>query len=89
MSVGARAERALDALHELLESGDRGRRRRERRGEPVHEAELRRLWDWFRPMVPYYVERALSPSVPLGDRVPYAEAAAGQMRMGHGQDLAG
>lgn len=28
------------------------------------EAELRRLWDWFRPMVPYYVERALSPSVP-------------------------
>lgn len=28
------------------------------------EAELRRLWDWFRPMVPYYVERALSPAVP-------------------------
>ena len=28
------------------------------------EAELRRLWDWFRPMVPYYVERALSPEVP-------------------------
>jgi uncharacterized Ntn-hydrolase superfamily protein len=28
------------------------------------EAELRRLWDWFRPMVPYYVQRANSPSVP-------------------------
>lgn len=28
------------------------------------EAELRRLWDWFRPMVPYYVQRALTPSVP-------------------------
>lgn len=28
------------------------------------EAELRRLWDWFRPMVPYYVERALTPEVP-------------------------
>ncbi len=28
------------------------------------EAELRRLWDWFRPMVPYYVERAFSPNVP-------------------------
>lgn len=28
------------------------------------EAELRRLWDWWRPMVPYYVERAFSPEVP-------------------------
>lgn len=28
------------------------------------EAELRRLWDWFRPMVPYYVERAHTPEVP-------------------------
>lgn len=28
------------------------------------EAELRRLWDWFRPMVPYYVQRANTPSVP-------------------------
>ena len=28
------------------------------------EAELRRLWDWFCPMVPYYVQRAHSPSVP-------------------------
>lgn len=28
------------------------------------EAELRRLWDWFRPMVPYYVQRALTPTVP-------------------------
>jgi uncharacterized Ntn-hydrolase superfamily protein len=28
------------------------------------EAELRRLWDWYAPMVPYYVERAFSPSVP-------------------------
>ena len=28
------------------------------------EAELRRLWDWFRPMVPYYVQRALTPPVP-------------------------
>jgi len=30
--------------------------------EPV--GELRRLWDWFAPMVPYYIERAFSPSVP-------------------------
>lgn len=28
------------------------------------EAELRRLWDWYRPMVPYYVDRAYSPDVP-------------------------
>lgn len=28
------------------------------------EAELRRLWDWWRPMVPYYVERAYTPEVP-------------------------
>lgn len=28
------------------------------------EAELRRLWDWFRPMVPYYVQRAITPTVP-------------------------
>jgi uncharacterized Ntn-hydrolase superfamily protein len=28
------------------------------------EAELRRLWDWYAPMVPYYVERAFSPNVP-------------------------
>jgi uncharacterized Ntn-hydrolase superfamily protein len=28
------------------------------------EAELRRLWDWFAPMVPYYVERAYAESVP-------------------------
>lgn len=28
------------------------------------EAELRRLWDWYAPMVPYYVERAYSPNVP-------------------------
>lgn len=28
------------------------------------EAELRRLWDWFRPMVPYYAQRAYSPEVP-------------------------
>lgn len=28
------------------------------------EAELRRLWDWYRPMVPYYVERALRPDMP-------------------------
>jgi uncharacterized Ntn-hydrolase superfamily protein len=28
------------------------------------EAELRRLWDWFCPMVPYYVERAHTPNVP-------------------------
>ena len=25
------------------------------------EAELRRLWDWFSPMVPYYVQRAIKP----------------------------
>ncbi len=25
------------------------------------EAELRRIWDWFRPMVPYYVQRAVKP----------------------------
>jgi uncharacterized Ntn-hydrolase superfamily protein len=30
----------------------------------VPEAELRRLWDWYAPMVPYYVERAFSPNVP-------------------------
>jgi uncharacterized Ntn-hydrolase superfamily protein len=28
------------------------------------EAELRRLWDWYKPMVPYYVERAYSANVP-------------------------
>ena len=28
------------------------------------EAELRRLWDWFAPMVPYYVRRSYSPDVP-------------------------
>jgi uncharacterized Ntn-hydrolase superfamily protein len=28
------------------------------------ERELRRLWDWFAPMVPYYIERALTPEVP-------------------------
>jgi len=28
------------------------------------EAELRRLWDWYAPMVPYYVERSYAPSVP-------------------------
>lgn len=28
------------------------------------EAELRRLWDWYAPMVPYYVERAYAASVP-------------------------
>jgi uncharacterized Ntn-hydrolase superfamily protein len=28
------------------------------------EAELRRLWDWFCPMVPYYVQRAHTPAVP-------------------------
>ncbi len=28
------------------------------------EAELRRLWDWYAPMVPYYVERAYAESVP-------------------------
>ena len=25
------------------------------------EAELRRIWDWFSPMVPYYVQRAIVP----------------------------
>lgn len=28
------------------------------------ESELRRLWDWHAPMVPYYIERAFSPKVP-------------------------
>ena len=28
------------------------------------EAELRRIWDWHRPMVPYYLQRAVTPSVP-------------------------
>ncbi len=28
------------------------------------EAELRRLWDWYAPMVPYYAERAVNPDVP-------------------------
>ena len=28
------------------------------------EAELRRLWDWFAPMVPYYIQRAVTPTVP-------------------------
>jgi len=28
------------------------------------EAELRRLWDWYAPMVPYYVRRAYTPEVP-------------------------
>ena len=28
------------------------------------ERELRRLWDWFAPMVPYYTQRALTPTVP-------------------------
>ncbi|TSA11524.1 MAG: DUF1028 domain-containing protein [Betaproteobacteria bacterium] len=30
--------------------------------EPV--GDLRRLWDWYAPMVPYYIERAFSPNVP-------------------------
>ncbi|MCC6210823.1 MAG: DUF1028 domain-containing protein [Burkholderiales bacterium] len=39
------------------------------------ETELRRLWDWYAPMVPYYVERAYAASVPRWwqwrmDRVP-------------------
>jgi len=28
------------------------------------EAELRRLWEWYRPMVPFYVERAFARRVP-------------------------
>lgn len=28
------------------------------------ESELRRLWDWYAPMVPYYVQRAYTPEVP-------------------------
>ncbi len=28
------------------------------------EAELRRIWDWHRPMVPYYLQRAVTPTVP-------------------------
>lgn len=28
------------------------------------EAELRRIWDWHRPMVPYYLQRAVTPMVP-------------------------
>lgn len=28
------------------------------------EAELRRLWDWYAPMVPYYVQRSYTPNVP-------------------------
>lgn len=28
------------------------------------EAELRRLWDWFAPMVPYYAQRLMDPTVP-------------------------
>ena len=28
------------------------------------ERELRRLWDWYAPMVPYYIERAFTPEVP-------------------------
>lgn len=28
------------------------------------ERELRRLWDWFAPMVPYYARRAVDPTVP-------------------------
>jgi uncharacterized Ntn-hydrolase superfamily protein len=28
------------------------------------EQELRRLWNWHAPMVPYYIERAFSPKVP-------------------------
>jgi len=28
------------------------------------EQELRRLWDWFAPMVPYYAQRAYEPGVP-------------------------
>jgi uncharacterized Ntn-hydrolase superfamily protein len=28
------------------------------------EAELRRLWDWYAPMVPYYIERAYAAKVP-------------------------
>lgn len=30
--------------------------------EPV--GELRRLWNWYEPMVPYYIERAFTPKVP-------------------------
>ena len=28
------------------------------------EAELRRLWEWYRPMVPFYIERAFARKVP-------------------------
>ena len=28
------------------------------------EAELRRLWNWYAPMVPYYVQRSYTPNVP-------------------------
>ncbi|OGA29759.1 MAG: hypothetical protein A3I65_00150 [Betaproteobacteria bacterium RIFCSPLOWO2_02_FULL_68_150] len=28
------------------------------------EAELRRLWNWYAPMVPYYLQRAYTPEVP-------------------------
>lgn len=28
------------------------------------EAELRRLWDWYAPMVPYFIERSLKTKVP-------------------------
>jgi len=28
------------------------------------EGELRRLWDWYAPMVPYYIDRAFTPNVP-------------------------
>jgi len=28
------------------------------------EAELRRLWDWYAPMVPYYAERPFRPQMP-------------------------
>lgn len=28
------------------------------------EAELRRLWDWYAPMVPYYAKRDVDPAVP-------------------------
>jgi uncharacterized Ntn-hydrolase superfamily protein len=30
--------------------------------EPI--AELRRIFDWYRPLIPYYVERGLNPNVP-------------------------
>jgi uncharacterized Ntn-hydrolase superfamily protein len=42
---------------------------------PNAVAELRRIYDWFRPLVPYYLERPHDPYLPREDRWRESEMA--------------